>query len=284
MVRIKIARSLEAAKEIVERFNGPLATVECEYGQTVVQGSVTLAHHVEGWTTAPSLQSNTILVDAGIEVVEGDYIMISHVDLDTVTGIMALLGRYDFDEDIKEGINFVDCNGQHHLFSDKISEGARRVILAYLGYAAANRAPQNDEDVTDYILTLIELFNTEEFYQAGLQIVTQRKTEAEASVVATVGPVAILEQKEDSKVFGLNSEYILNDIEYDYVIVFSNKFKSVTISARRGGKDPKNMAELMRVVFGPEAGGHHGIAGTPRGGVYSLADAAKLQEVLVASL
>lgn len=277
MLRIKLGSSLEAAKNLVARFNGPVATIEAEYGSQVIQGEITLAHHVQGWETAPSLSENNLLEKAGIEIDPTmDYVLVSHIDLDTVTGIMALIGKYDVPQDVKEGINFVDCNGQHHLFSEKVSEGARRVILAYIGYSSINRAPFGQEDVTEYVHALMESFNTEANYEAGLKLVSDRTKEAEESLVIGLNGIAVLEQAADSKVFGLNSEYMLKGQEYNYIIVYSNKFKSVTVSSRLGAKDVLNMSLVMKDLFGPEAGGHAGIAGTPRGVEFTSQDAMKV--------
>ena len=60
-IKILMAKDLETALKIKERLNGPLATVECEYGATVIEGAVTLAHHVTGWDAAPALASDNIL-------------------------------------------------------------------------------------------------------------------------------------------------------------------------------------------------------------------------------
>ena len=281
MIKILMAPSLEKALAIKERLNDPLATVECEYGNTVVEGAVTLAHHVEGWNTAPSLQSSNVLLESRVKRLEDDYIMISHIDLDTVCGIMAITEDYDIAEDIKKGINHVDCNGQHHLFDEEVSEDARKYILAYIGYTLSNRAPFGEEDVTEYVIKLIQNFNTEANYETGKSFVEGRRAEAEASLSAAIGKVALIDQAADSKAFGLNSEYILEGVEYDYVIVFNRKFGSITVSSRLGNAGDKNMSDIMKAVFGEMAGGHRGIAGTPRGSVYTLADASNLLDVMV---
>lgn len=276
-----MAKDLETAKNLIERLNGPLATIECEYGSTVIEGAVTLAHHVEGWTKAPSLQSSNILLEAGIELVEEmDYIMISHIDLDTICGIMAVAEDYDIPEDIKKGINHVDCNGQHHIFDTEVSENAKRYILSYIGYALKNKAPQQ-EDVTEYVIELIQNFNTEENYEVGKAFVEGRRAEAEASLSVAIGKVALIDQAADSEAFGLNSEYILEGIEYDYIIVFNRKFGNITVSSRLGNSGDKNMSDIMKAVFGEMAGGHKGIAGTPRGKSYTLEDASNLLDVMI---
>ena len=54
-------------------------------------------------------------------------------------------------------------------------------------------------------------------------------------------------------------------------ISYSTKKKAITIAFEDGGKK-HNAAEIMRNLFGAGAGGHAGIAGTPRGGVYNVFD------------
>lgn len=278
-IKILMASSLEKAQEIKERLNGPLATVECEYGNVVIEGAVTLAHHAEGWNAAPAIASDNVLEESGVEVVDGDYILVSHIDLDTIFGIMNIANDMPFSEEVKKGVNYVDCNGQHNLFKSEVSDEARKVILAYIGYASRNRCPQQ-EDITEYVQELIQKFYTQDNYEVGLALVEGRAKAAAEYLNAAVGCVALLDQPAESNMFGLNSEYIIDGIEYDCIIVFNRKFGSITLSSKAGVKGEKNMATIMKAVFGEEAGGHKGIAGTPRGQRYSLEDATNLLDIV----
>lgn len=47
-------------------------------------------------------------------------------------------------------------------------------------------------------------------------------------------------------------------------MAFNTKSGSVTLSFAEKD-DPRDACEIMQKVFGPEAGGHKGIAGSPRG-------------------
>ena len=272
-MKIILAKNLEAAKSLEK----PYLSVEAEYGDTVVEGwAATLAHHVPGWTSAPALCEFDHLEKNKVDVFEEHVCLISHIDLDVIVGISHLLGIQDFSWESKD-INYVDCNGQHTLFSEHVSEMARKVIIAYVGYASINRAPFSPKedimDVTEYVMSTIQNFNTEYYYSVGLKLITDRKEEAERSLLLGLNGVALIEQAEDSKVFGLNSEYTIKNNVYDYVIVYSNKFKSVTVSAKDGNRQKINLAEFMQGIFGNEAGGHAGIAGTPRGAEFSIDDA-----------
>jgi hypothetical protein len=56
------------------------------------------------------------------------------------------------------------------------------------------------------------------------------------------------------------------------VVTFNTKFKSVTVSIA----DPQpgfSCREFVQKLWGPEAGGHDGIAGSPRGREMTLDDA-----------
>ena len=280
MLRVLLGKDLEAAQSIIAREGkAPIATIEAEYGSTVVEGAkATYAHHVQGYTTAPSLQANNSAITAEDIMDSSNYILVSHIDLDVICGILSILNAYDVRDAVKEAVNFVDCNGQHNLFKE-VSEEARRVILAYIGYASRNRCPQQ-EDITEYVQELIQSFFTQDNYEAGLALVEGRKKAASEYLTAAVGNVALLDQPESSNIFGLNAEYIIDDVEYDYIIVFNRKFGSITMSSKAGVKGEKNMATIMKAVFGEEAGGHKGIAGTPRGKSYSLEDATNLLDVV----
>ena len=55
---------------------------------------------------------------------------------------------------------------------------------------------------------------------------------------------------------------------------------SITLSFEDGG-EKFNAAVIMREFFGPEAGGHAGIAGSPRGVVYNMDDLLKFRDHLM---
>lgn len=91
----------------------PLATVEVEYGNFVLEGSyATLAHHVSGWSHNPP--PCIAEVDPIPETLSGD-IIISHLDLDAIGGCLALCGMKPQDDSFWEAAAFIDINGVHHL-------------------------------------------------------------------------------------------------------------------------------------------------------------------------
>lgn len=68
------------------------------------------------------------------------------------------------------------------------------------------------------------------------------------------------------------------------VVGFNQKTGAITLSFESGAKSPLSASEIMQEVFGPLAGGHRGIAGTPRDQVYTLADAEALAEKVTKKL
>ena len=192
-MKVILAKNLEAAQSLEK----PYLSVEAEYGNTVIEGwAATLAHHVEGWTSAPSLCEFDYLEKNSVDVFEEHICLVSHIDLDVIVGVSHLLGLKDFSWEAK-GINHVDCNGQHTLFSEACSEMARKVIIAYVGYASINRAPFSPKediiDVTEYVMSTIENFNTEYYYSVGLKLITDRKEEAERSLLLGLNGVVFIE-------------------------------------------------------------------------------------------
>lgn len=94
----------------------PAITVEAEFGSVLVKGSVyTLAHHeagkAQGFNECPCLMPNCpIGFDAA------DICVISHLDWDTIGGVLAIMGEKPVDgfwTPVWEQIAFNDENGSH---------------------------------------------------------------------------------------------------------------------------------------------------------------------------
>jgi hypothetical protein len=267
---IILAPTLELATQV-----NPHISVEAEYGDTAVQGSrYTAAHH-------GSRSSNPCpCVDAGIPLAgEGDTILVSHVDLDTVGGVGRALGH-------------PACGGRHGMFwrlaafidtagPHKMAEARRwdvapayrieRELHAYWAWAQANRGPQRARDVTHdvteeikrHLNVLLDIFGEgengslltagDEFKAAGEALNAESFRDLRQGVITRVSDAFV------------NHLYTTPEGEVaEAVVAFSAKTKAVTLSFAEKD-DPRNAAEIMKEAFGPEAGGHKGIAGSPRG-------------------
>lgn len=257
MIRVLLAPTLEQALSLPT----PEATVEAEYGATVVEGSVcTLAHHVDTYRHCPAPCNAK-----DVPVLTEGTILISHVDLDTVGGVLALMGLKPVDADFWAGAEFTDLNGPHH--SHKLPADVRRKLNAYYAYNNDNRQPRVTEvtDVTDQMITLAGVIlritmGDEPLLFRGEQWILETEAAVEAALVFENRKVRAFIT---SGVFCSSAYYSKNlDVIASYTVALNTKFNSITVSCCDGSI---NCREFVQQIWGNDAGGHAGIAGSPRG-------------------
>ena len=126
------------------------ATVEAEYGDEVVEGTVTtLAHHgTRAGNPCPCLCPPA---EAGRIDVFG----VSHIDLDALGGILGLLGTRPGPMSFWTLAAFIDVNGPHKLSESVASPEDSARLFAWWAWSEAHRCtPPRDGsviDVTDYV-------------------------------------------------------------------------------------------------------------------------------------
>jgi len=108
-----------------------------------------------------------------------------------------------------------------------------------------------------------------ELIEAGRQWAASKAQLDQDSLVQDLGSVLIRQ-----------SDQFVNHLyrQAQAVVSFNTKFESVTVSLA----DPIpgiSCRDLVQGLWGPEAGGHAGIAGSPRGQAMTLADARELAAV-----
>lgn len=269
---VKLAPTLEQA----EKVDSPLASVEAEYGGKVVEGSVvTLAHHVEEYRENPA-PCNT-----DVSPLEGEgIILISHIDLDTLGGVAALLGQKPEHPAFWEAAEFIDLHGPHRIM--EVGEELRPLFRAYWAFSAQNRLPRFSEvtDVTQIVLDQLLivrriLSGDEELIAAGEKWAAELEEKQEA---------CLLEEDEHVRVFVTRdvptaAAYYSPSQEkvIPATVTYNLKFGAITI-ANEGGQF--NSRELVQSLWGTEAGGHAGIAGSPRGRKMTVADLAAAVEAV----
>lgn len=254
MTSIFLAGNYELAKNIQVA-----ATVEAEYGRNVVYGTnQTLAHHVEAFRKQPAPCNAVVKV-----LKEEDDILISHLDLDTLGGIMALMGEKPEDEDFWVCAEFIDLNGPHHLHrfpkqQDKMN--------AYFCFSENNRLGRFEEvrDVTDDVRKHIEavkriLGEDQELLLEGKRWEEEKEKEIEQSLVCETTKMRVFK----GEVFTAASYYSKKlDTVTSVTVNYNTKYQTITVATSDNSID---CCELMQTLFGNEAGGHRGIAGSPRG-------------------
>lgn len=276
MIKIVLAPSLEEAKKV----ETPIATVEAEYGGKVVEGSVvTLAHHVEGYRENPA-PCNT-----KVEPLKGQgTILVSHIDLDTLGGIAALVGRKPENAAFWEAAEFIDLHGPHRIM--EVAEELRPLFRAYWAYSAQNRLPRFSEatDVTEIVQDHLDviiriLLGDEELISAGEKWAADLEAQQEACLLEEDGRVRVFVTQNvptAAAYYSPSQERVI-----PATVTYNLRFGAITIACEGG---QFNAREIVQSLWGPEAGGHAGIAGSPRGKKMTAADLAAAVDAVRSAL
>lgn len=260
------------------------ATVEAEYGDVCVEGSViTLAHHgSRSWNNPPCVHPNVFL--------KLDVIGLSHVDLDSLGGVLALLSMKPNCEDFWEAAGKIDVNGAHKIDKLEISEENKLRLYSWWAWNENNKlfAPRdgsivvvNDWIEKAYYAILMIVDDDKEMLDAGREFMERGKELNEESFVDSY-------VNDDLNVVLRESDSFVNHLYngpdgsvYDIVVSFNTKLNSVTIS-KSDNYIPVNCRLAVQDLWGDKAGGHEGIAGSPRDRVMNLNDAIELIKSLKA--
>jgi len=255
----------------------PEVAIEAEWGSDFVDGSkLSLNHHgVNSSNPAPCVAEFSC---DGLK--ESDVVVFSHVDLDSIGGILNVL-RDDIWLDNKRFwrvVAFVDVNGPHRLGECEHLTGCEEDrVYAWWAWSQENRAPRCQKgesiDISGYLEDCFDVLRRilggdKELLELGKEFKRKERELNERSYVESCSGVAF--RVSDSFV---NHLYKSSDgVLFDVVVAYNTKFKSITISSS-GANDAIDCCSLIQRAFGKEAGGHKGIAGSPRGVEYSVDDA-----------
>lgn len=273
LMQVILAPSANLAQEFMGN-TMPDATVEAEYGGIVKEGSlVTFAHHSGEWQKCPPpcLQPNRKASAQPIKLA-----MISHIDLDTVMGLMALEGckpkNTYFAKAFYRAAGFIDLNGYHNLFQvSKRSQQLLNAANAYFKEVASSRYSEVT-DVTDVYRKcrdfLIDLLSD---YKFRMQAIETGEAWSNAQIAEI--DACLVDETANVRVFESNGVFC-NAAYYSHIqnrlfeacAVWNTKLKTVTVSfANVAELAPISARDIVQSLWGPEAGGHNGIAGSPRG-------------------
>ena len=259
-------------------------TIEAEYGSYVWEGSLfTAAHHQMGegkyvgrhqGGSQPAPCNNS-----SIPVLTEGTIGVSHMDLDTLGGICRAMGcDYLFNgfESFWNLAEFVDTTGPHKLKNSGGTQTDLDRLYAFWAWSQENRLPRATEltDITEYvegaIHALQRVMNLDAvLIEAGRAFKANEEALNKSSLVAVVNNIAL--RKAGSFVNHLYTT--VDGVECELVLTLNTKFKSITLSSAEDGVD---CCSIMQRVFGPDAGGHKGIAGSPRGVEMTMEDCGKV--------
>lgn len=261
---VLIANNPEALQQKVNMDRS--ATVEAEFGEQVVKGTLkTLVHHgPRAGNPAPCLESNRFL--------DMQVIGVSHVDLDTIGGIMAITNQKPDDPESKkfwEAAAFVDVNGPHKIRELDPDSNIHDKLCAYWAFSQAqeNRVfPPRDgsvADITDQVKAHVEAVhkiaaNDPELIQKGQEWFESQQNLNAKSYVEHSDYVIFRESDQFA-----NHLYETPDGDLCKAVVGFNPEKGRATLSLADPIEGVSCREIMQEVFGPGAGGRDNIAGSP---------------------
>lgn len=260
--RVILAPSYNMAKNINAE-----ATVEAEYGDECLEGTMaTLAHHgPRANNPAPCNTSDVPKLPPFATVV------VSHIDLDTLGGIYALQGRKPEDDRFWEAAEMIDVKGVHHIHElDKDIQDKLNAYYAY-NYNHAGERYSETADVTKQVEDAYGVINDILDIDAPEHdmLIADGKEWAQAREAAV--EAQLIYEDKNMRVFDSNGVFCAasyyspkQDALIPATVTYNEKTKTITLGFEDGGKQ-YNAMEIVRSVWGPEAGGREGIAGSPRG-------------------
>jgi len=237
-------------------------TVEAEYGSKIKEGKKkTLAHHTGKYKGKPAV--STIKP----KPLGSGTILVSHLDLDTIIACLDLMGLgKKVSDSVREISGYVDVNGPHRLGELDLSKEDDEKIHAWWDYARSIERQPRDKvtDVTADIKKAGEALSKimdhdEEHIEKGKNFKQKGEALEKDSFDGTEGDVII--RKSDQFT---NHLYTHDKKTYKGVAAYNSKFGSVTISLE-SPVPGVSCSKIVQDLWGPEAGGHDGIAGSPRG-------------------
>lgn len=239
----------------------PTATVEAEYGDVCVSGSwATLAHHgSRAHNLCPCLEENR-------QPPPDLLIGVSHFDLDTLGGVLALLGVKPEAEAFWAAAGRVDVEGPHMLPLITSSPVTLGQLNAFWAWSETNRLvlPRDGAavDVTEAFAAAAE---------AVAKILGGDSTLLDAGETWAAGKAALDKASLWWEAGGLQFRVAEGWVNHLYgpgtrgILGYNPKQGKVTLSfvdeAAAGAFDA---GALLQRFFGPEAGGRKCVAGGPR--------------------
>jgi hypothetical protein len=254
-------------------------TIEAEYGDRLVEGSLaSLAHHgPRAGQPAPCSYSNGV-----IEEVEA--VGLSHVDLDSLGGCIAVLNLRPNAPDFWRVAEFVDLNGIHRLSEANPEPETVAMLNAWYAWSEEHRCfPPRDgsvQDVTAWVREAAEVLKVilvpslmgqndlrQALMAAGAAFAAREATLSQDSFVEFRGGVVIRVAPSF-----VNHLYASPEGQIGEAVVSLNpRTGAVTVSF---ASPPTGVTarEIVQGLWGSEAGGHAGIAGSPRNRRMTLVD------------
>lgn len=265
-VKVMLAPNRDMAESYIQENGAFAATVEAEYGDYCIEGTeATLAHH--GSRSMNPAPCNTPDVPT---LTEGT-ILVSHLDLDSLGGVLDLMGEKIEDPDFWKGAEFIDLNGPHHI--QELSQDVQDKLNAVYAWDATQPRVRYMEmtDVTDVVDSKKEMLSKvlDERHPEHEKMLQDGRDWKEKTTRAVEN--CLESETRYSRHFITDSTFCASgyySAEQDNVVpatvTLNTKLNSITVSFADSG-EKVSAKEFVQGLWGPEAGERDGIAGSPRG-------------------
>lgn len=253
-------------EELRNRGICPEATVEAEYGDRVIKGKrITLAHHTKDYAHCPAPCNDERAQKLKNEEAQ---IVCSHLDLDTLGGCLALMGNKPEDGAFWQAAEYMDCHGIHHMY--KFSEKIQNQLNAWYAYeqTALSRRYEDITEVTEEaersrdILERI-LSGDEELIQQGICWAQKATDRVEKKLIYEDEKLRVFRTADQT--FCAAQYYSPKYGRAAEATLTYNETKGSIMLAFEDGGQRYSARDIVRELWGELAGGHPGIAGSPRG-------------------
>jgi len=265
-----ISANPELLREALNDFR-KTATVEAEFGDVVIEGSeITLAHHgSRANNPCPCLRENS--------PVEVEAIGLSHIDLDAFGGLLSIMGiKPKPESSFWKLAAFIDLNGPHKLTKGGFSKEDIRSLNAYWAFNQipdyrTPRVPRKSvlaltwDSLKHHYDALCRILDgDEDLLRAGDEFAAGNTELNQSSFDSYIDDAGIVVRVVDDVKAFVNHLYDTPDGKVGRIVVTLNLERgAITLSAA----DPIpgfSCGQFLKDFFGPEAGGHAGIGGSPR--------------------
>lgn len=285
--KIILVRKVEEAQALAKHFrtlNRMFATVEAEYGDVCIEGNwQTLAHHTEQYRNnpAPCIRKDVMPLENGI-------ILISHLDLDTLGGIMLLEGMGEMTDSFWESEALIDTQGV--LAEPHLSDRDRFLMRAYWAWET-NLTDQKylaDHqnlilDVTDSVelrISFIQMMLKRDYTDEERNLLNQYYESFQRDLNSFLSTCVYEDERLRVFITQENQHYLSHYRDHCLVetcVTLNQKKGTLTISDISKTLDCKT---FMQEVFGENAGGQFRVAGSPRDEVMEIPDLTRLLNIL----
>jgi len=279
MIEVKLGTTYEHAVKLSKTMTDVVA-VETEYGDDYFgkkDGAVLeLLHHGK---LSNNKSASTILIPDDYSPVNYKYnnFIISHVDLDTVFGIMwagGYLKNTETARNFSELVGYLDRNGFYKFKNEVLNYDNPNHIKLLAVTSLINFWKINlnslSKDIHKLILRIrdyIILDVPEDIKKYLLQGINENDflkniTELELSI-----PKILVTYISNTSV---TDRYLNNGLEYDMILQYNTGSNSITLACQNEELSkkyfgPNGVIEPLQAFFGKKAGGHKSIGGSPRG-------------------